>query len=159
LLASLRKRAQNIWQQAQLSIASAESLIDNSISPVALTLITPMLDPTLQHEHRMYLAARSEVSLERMCALLENNLSLEPFKHDSEDTWVYARSAGAGFGFNITQTEDTGTIATWMQTAPRNVNYQVILSYHGTPDEAAFQRVRSALQQALGTELQVYHVT
>ena len=67
-------------------------------------------------------------------------------------------SAGAGFGFNITRTEDTDTIATWMASAPRGVNYQVILSYYGTPDEAAFQRVRSALQRALDTELKVYHV-
>jgi len=106
----------------------------------------------------MYLAGKSDASLEQVCASLEQSLALDPFDHDAEDTWVYARSAGAGFGFNITRTEDTDTIATWMASAPRGVNYQVILNYCGMPDQAAFQRVRSALQRALDTELQVYHV-
>jgi hypothetical protein len=134
-------------------------MIDNTISPVALTPFTPMVDPALHPEHRMYLAAKSAATLQEVCALLEESLDLDAFEYDSEDTWAYARSAGAGFGFNITRTKGTDTIATWMPSAPRGVNYQVILSYDGTPDEAAFQRVRSALQQALGTELQVYHVT
>jgi hypothetical protein len=117
-----------------------------------------MLQTLLQREHRMYLAAKSDASLEQVCAELEQSLGLEPFGHDAEDTWVYARSAGAVFGFNITRTERTDTIATWMASAPGDANYQVILSYYGTPEEAAFQRVRSALQRALDTKLQVYHV-
>jgi len=117
-----------------------------------------MLQTLLQREQRMYIAGKSDASLEQVCASLEQSLALEPFNHDAEDTWVYARSAGADFGFNITRTEHMDTIATWMPSAPRDVNYQVILSYYGTPDEAAFQRVRSALQQALHTELEVYHV-
>lgn len=106
----------------------------------------------------MYLAGKSYASLEQVCAALEQRLALERFNHHTEDSWVYARSVGAGFGFNITRTEDTDTIATWMASAPRGVNYQVILSYHGTPDEAAIQRIRSALREALKTELNVYHV-
>jgi hypothetical protein len=117
-----------------------------------------MLETLFQREHRMYLAGKSDASLEQVCASLEQTLWLDPFDHEAEDTWVYARSAGAGFGFNITRTEHTDTIATWMPSAPRDVNYQVILSYYGTPTEAVFQRVRSALQRALDTELEIYHV-
>jgi len=117
-----------------------------------------LLETLFQRERRMYLAGKADVSLEQVCTSLEQTLALEPFDHDAEDTWVYARAAGAGFGFNITRTEDTDTIATWMASAPRGVNYQVILSYYGLPDEAAFQRVWSALHQALGTEMKVYHV-
>jgi hypothetical protein len=107
----------------------------------------------------MYLAGNSAVSLQEVCVSLEASLGLDGFIYDSEDTWAYARSAGAGFGFNITRTEGTDTIATWMQSAPLGVNYQVILSYSGTPGGPAFQRVRSALRQALAAELHVYHVT
>ena len=117
-----------------------------------------MFQTLFQREHRMYLAGKSDVSLEEVCASVERSLALEPFDHDAEDTSVYARTAGAGFGFNITRTEGTDTISTWMSSAPRGVNYQVILSYYGTPDEASFQRVRSALKQALKTEVEVYHV-
>jgi hypothetical protein len=106
----------------------------------------------------MYLAAKSAASLEEACAWLETSLALDAFAYDSEDSWDYARSSGAGFGFNITRTEGTNTIATWMQSAPLDVNYQVIVSYDGTPSETALQRVRSALQEALGAELQIYHV-
>jgi hypothetical protein len=76
-----------------------------------------------QREHRMYLAGKSDARLEDVCASLEESLGLDPFDREAEDTWVYARSAGAGFGFNITRTEDTETIATWMASAPRGVNY------------------------------------
>ena len=107
----------------------------------------------------MYLAGKSDKSLEQVCGSLEQTLALDPFDHDAEDTWTYARSAGAGFGFNITQTEGTDTIATWMESAPQDVNFQVILTYYGVLDEAASQRVRDALQQALGAELQIYHRT
>jgi hypothetical protein len=117
-----------------------------------------MFQALLQREQRMYLAGKSDASLEDVCASLEQALGLDPFDRDAEDTSVYARSAGAGFGFNITRTEDSDTIATWMASAPRGVNYQVILNYYDTPDEAAFQRVRSALTQALDSELAVYHV-
>ena len=117
-----------------------------------------MLHTNLQHEHRIYLAGKSDASFERVCATLEQALELKPFDHDSEDSSVYARSVGAGFDFNITRTEDADTIATWMASARRGVNYQVILSYYGSLDEAALQRVLSALQQALKTELEVYHV-
>ncbi|MDB6030271.1 MAG: hypothetical protein JWM16_609 [Verrucomicrobiales bacterium] len=105
----------------------------------------------------MYLACKSDASLDQVCASLEQSLGLDAFDRDAEDTWIYARSAGAGFGFNITRTDDTETISAWMQSAPHDVNYQLILSYYGTPETAEFQRVRSALQQALSTELQIYH--
>lgn len=117
-----------------------------------------MLQTFFQREHRMYLAGKSDASLEQVCASLEQSLKLDSFEHDTEDTWVYARVTGAGFGFNITRTGDTDTIATWMASAPRGVNYQVILSYYGTPEEVDFQRVRNALQRALDAELQIYHV-
>lgn len=110
----------------------------------------------LKGERRIYLAGKSDATLEHVCSSLEQTFGLDPFVYDAEDKWVYARSAGAGFGFNITRTEDTDTIATWMPSAPSNVNYQVIVSYYGSGDEAAFQRVLAALQQALNTKLQIY---
>jgi hypothetical protein len=116
-----------------------------------------MFSTLLQSERRMYLACKSDASLDHVCVSLEQSLGLDVFDRDAEDSWVYARSAGAGFGFNITRTEGTDTIATWMPSAPHDVNYQVILTYCGAPDTAAFQRVRSALQRALNTEPQIYH--
>lgn len=107
-------------------------------------------------ERRMYLACKSDASLEQVCSFLEENLGIDAFEYDAEDTWVYARSAGAGFGFNITQTEDTDTIAEWMSSAPRDINYQVILSYYGLLDSEAFQRVQNALRAALNVEPQIY---
>lgn len=112
----------------------------------------------LQREHRRYLAGKSDASLEQVCASLEQSLMVKTFDYDAEDTWVYARSEGAGFDFNITRTEAMDTIATWMSSAPRRVYNQVILSYYGAPDETAFHRVWSPLQQALKAELEVYHV-
>jgi hypothetical protein len=110
----------------------------------------------LNGERSIYLAGKSDASLQHVCSSLEQTLALDAFDYDAEDTWVYASSAGAGFGFNVTRTEDTATIATWMASAPTDVNYQVVLTYYGTFDEAAFQRVKAALQEALNTEILVY---
>lgn len=105
----------------------------------------------------LYFAALSRKGFFRTIAALESVHKLGPFVRDSEDDWVYAHTIlPGGARLNITRTSDTSTISTWMRTAPRKVNWQVILSHGNGLQGAQVCAVKLVLERRLGTELVLY---
>lgn len=70
---------------------------------------------------------KSDLPLEYICQKIQLCYELPGFTFSEHSTWEYAFSAGNTVGFNITKTMRFGTIAEWMKSGPKDVNYQVIL--------------------------------
>ncbi|AMV21648.1 hypothetical protein VT03_27340 [Planctomyces sp. SH-PL14] len=86
-----------------------------------------------------------------VCRELQSAFSLPAFTFDSENHWEYGYSKNPEMGINVTKTEDSRTIETWIAGCPPRVNFQVILTASEEPPN--FQ---SQLAKILGTTVVRY---
>ena len=92
-----------------------------------------------------YFAAHSDAKLDAVCAALQSHYSLPAFVDDWHDTWQYAFAKSPAIGVNVTKSEGTHTIETWMDGCPSGVNFQIIADFEVEPDDLV-----TMLDSALG---------
>ncbi|MEM7010603.1 MAG: hypothetical protein AAF585_03875 [Verrucomicrobiota bacterium] len=74
-----------------------------------------------------YFAAKSDADLREVCSTVGMEYGLPQFTFDVEDDWEYGFSEGAEIAVNVTKTQRLDSISTWMDNAPKDVNFQIIL--------------------------------
>ncbi|WP_408951605.1 hypothetical protein [Lysobacter sp. Hz 25] len=105
----------------------------------------------------LHFAALSFVDFSRTISTLEARLGLEVLERDDEVAWAYVTATlPDGTQINLTKTDKTTEIVTWLPGAPGNVNWQIIFS----GDELSGSGVSAALlvmEDALGVRPEQYH--
>lgn len=103
---------------------------------------------------KIYYGSLSDKAIDVVGEQIAARLGLAITLSDAEDTWEYATYRGKSCSLNISKTDDTHTIKTWMKTAPDGINYQFILSING--DCTLADQFEAAATEALGHSLAKY---
>ena len=74
-----------------------------------------------------YYATKSDADLREVCSHIRMEYGLPEFAFNCENNWEYGYSEGAHIAVNVTKTQCLNLISTWIDNAPDDVNYQIIL--------------------------------
>jgi len=78
-----------------------------------------------------HLALQSEAELEFFCLMLENLLSLEPFKFGRENETEWAESIKGDLKINVSKPYDGRTLKEWDDSVPDGCNIGIIITKDG----------------------------
>ena len=101
----------------------------------------------------VYFAGNSTNDLASICKRFETAFSLPPFDLDREDSWDYGKSEGDKFAFNVTKTDRTGLIASWMKNAPKDSNVQVIFMFNGERPPIELSELKDRIGKSVGASV------
>lgn len=105
--------------------------------------------------NKIYYGSFSDLPIDVVGEQIASKLGLNIVLSDAEDTWEYATYKNDTLSLNITKTEDTHTIKTWMKTAPDGINYQMVLFIGALG--AYVDDFEAAATAALGNPLTKYY--
>jgi hypothetical protein len=108
------------------------------------------MNPREANEPARCFAAKSDADLRTVCEIVRMEYGLPEFTFDVEDDSEYGFTEGVEIAVNVTKTQRLDSISTWMENAPKNVNFQIIL--HGTTRN----NFRGLLRHTLSTEIIEY---